>query len=226
MTFTTRFAATMCMGLAGALAYAPDALALDSYWHGVRSSDWNDGKAGEASNWYELAPPNGNPTEVPDGTAFFAPGALRKTAVVRVKKSIKKVDFTAGNDKYTIYVQNPGGLTVKGQGVANASGQEQGFEVDGKKTFLTLMNNAVTGIGGPANRITIINTASGETRFRGTASASNSKITNETDGKVRFYDKASAGSAELINEQQNSEIHFKGKSTSVAAEIRNLKGYG
>ena len=39
------------MGLALGLGFAPAAHALDAYWHGVRSSDWNDGKAGELSNW-------------------------------------------------------------------------------------------------------------------------------------------------------------------------------
>ena len=176
------------------------------------------------SNWYEMAPPNGNPLDVPDGTAFFAPGAMNETVVVRIDTAIDKVDFTAGNDQYVIYILGPGTLAIRGAGIANASGLEQRFTVDGAAARLYFLNSSVAGIGAPANRIAITNKNGGETHFRGTSNASNAKITNERNSRLYFYNDSSAGSAELINEQSGSQIHFRDQATGDTAQINNESG--
>jgi hypothetical protein len=224
MTFGTRFTRTIFVGLALGLASASAAQALDGYWHGILSNDWNDGLAGDASNWFDMAPPNGDAVDVPDGTAIFAPGAQTMDVVVNKLTQIKKVEFTAGNDAYTIFVTSKGGLTISGAGVSNVSAVAQTFSVDGKSSLLTFRNDAEAGIpGAGALPVTIVNKDRGETRFKGKSSASDAEITNE-GGKLRFDDKSSAGSAKLTNNHSKSEIHFLDKATGGSATIQNVKG--
>jgi|GEM_PF-2988606 len=224
MTLKSHFAPAIFTAFAFTLAAVPAANALDAYWHGVRSTDWNDGKAGEDSNWYEMAPPNGNPLNVPDGTAFFAPGAQNLIVTVDTATTIRKVDFTAGNDQYVIVVNAPGSLAIRGAGVANASALVQKFTVDGAAARLQFRNAAVAGIAGSANRIRITNDDGGQTKFRDTSEAANADIVNQQNGKVWFLNDSSAGTADILNKFRGSEIHFEGDATSDNATIVNRRG--
>src|SRR5687767_6804042 len=76
-----------------AIALATQAHALDAFWHGARSTYWNDGIDPQTnkSNWYAQAPPNGNPQDVPDVTAFFPAGALNTLVKVYDDSSVTTI---------------------------------------------------------------------------------------------------------------------------------------
>jgi hypothetical protein len=223
MTTTIRTALTFCGTLLLVAALHAEALALDGYWHGVRSTAWGDGVSGGTSNWYDMAPAAGNPVGVPDDRAIFAPGAQRLTVEVKKKQSIKSIEYAAGNDTYQIMVLDQ--LSVTGLGITNSSSLVQAITAKGKQGRLFFRNTAVAGLLGIGTQpIYIYNDDSAETRFYGQSNASNTKVINRKGGLLAFYDRSSAGDAELINSRPKSEIHFLGKSTGSIAKIDNIKG--
>ena len=71
------------IGLALACGAVAPAFAADTFWYGVRSSNWGHGidPNSQTRNWYSAAPPNGDPRDPPVlNNAVFAPGAVRFVA--------------------------------------------------------------------------------------------------------------------------------------------------
>jgi hypothetical protein len=223
-----RSALTTGIALAVVLAVAPKAYALDGYWHGERSSSWSDGSDGTKSNWYTEAPPNGDPVNVPDGTAIFAPGALRSVASVSGKQTVVNIWFSpGGTDQYTFNipgVNGPDTLTINGGEVSNESAVDQLFFI-GNQGRLILLGGVLGGIDpDPQNTILVYNSIGGRTVFRNDSFAIATHIVNNKGGIAIFQDKSIASGCRFTNNGKGATIIFEDKSKSFNVMLNNITG--
>jgi len=207
------------------LMNVPQSSALDAFWHGVRSSDWDHGidPVTQQSNWYSQAPPNGVATGVPDGEAVFAAGALRMAVEIKFKNEIGAMRFPANTPKYIISIFPDVQFTVTGAGVVNNSTvvpqirnsgrmimtRQAKFVGNSARAALVKNQSSLrfTGSSGGGNAEVSNESGTAQTVFFGTSSADSMLITNRaTLGRTTtaFADRSTGGSAELINENSGS----------------------
>lgn len=194
-------------------ASVPEAHALDGFWHGVRSKFWHHGTNGEVSNWYDMAPQSGSPLKVPDGTAIFAPGALRNRAEVEGSRTIRSVVFSQGNDAYKVVVRPLSTLTIRGPGATNASGVEQTFRVSGTGAELLFTKKSIAcSTPGPSNLF--FRVANGGKLFF-TKNASVDKKCHfvlKSSSLLKFSDTATGGRANILLRSPTAVVKFKNNS--------------
>lgn len=205
-----------------AIGITAQAYALDAFWHGVRSTDWNHGihPPTQTSNWYSLAPPNGLPRQVPDGTATFANGAVRMRLKISDDTVIATMRFPANTATYTFGIDTDKQLLINGSGLINNSTVSPFFFVDGSMTFVQAAK--MTGTAGPSAKISTIN--DGTLSFRNTSRGGNAIVKNILGGKTVFFDRSSADQMVITNLGSNGGAQttsFFGRSNGGEAKFRN-----
>ena len=218
----------MRLGISAMLAYGlafgiiSQAYALDAFWHGVRSDDWNDGihPPTQQSNWYSQAPPNGLPRQVPDGTAIFANGAVRMRLKISSDTVIATMRFPANTARYTFGIDTDKQLLINGGGLINNSTVSPFFFVDGSMTFVQAAK--MTGAAGRSAKISTIN--DGTLSFRNTSRGGNAIVANTLGGQTVFFDRTSADRMVINNfalKGGASTTTFLGRSNGGEAQFEN-----
>jgi hypothetical protein len=116
-------AALACAVWVAILGFASSAFALDAYWGGKRSSNWNEGRAPgtQVSNWYR-DPTHQLPVRVPDRTAIFAGTAGRDVSpVISDNAEIGRILVEPNALPFSVGVERTGGLVINGAGIVNQS---------------------------------------------------------------------------------------------------------
>jgi len=189
----------------------------DAFWHGVISSSWDQGIIGVgdvASNWYSLAPPNGDPLEVPTGTARFFPGAITTTVNVPSPIGIKSIVFGDGVELYQFLVDAP--MLIDGDGLSNvATGPKHLFSVRSGGRIDFAGNSQLTG-----SPISIDNEVSQGIWFRENSKGGSTEIFNLPGGSTGFFDRSEAENMLIVN-RRRSTTSFRGRSNPGRAEFRN-----
>jgi hypothetical protein len=208
-----------CAMLAFVLALGiTQASALDAFWHGVRSNDWNHGihPPSQTSNWYSEKPPNGLPRGVPNGTATFAAGAMSGNIFVENDTEIKFMKFPANTPLYFFSIQTNKTLLVTG-GLLNSSATQQWITIHGTMTFA-----------GPAKvtgKAKFFVERDGQLNFRDASRGGSASVQNAA-GQVVFSDRASADRMVITNIKSGivALTSFTDRSTGGKARIANLQG--
>ena len=219
-------AALACVTGIAILGFASTACALDAYWRGTRSDNWNDGRdpSTQLSNWYRDTAGQ-MPVPVPDRTAIFAGSAGRSPQVVD-SVEIERIRLDPDAAAVEIGVAELGNLIITGAGIVNQSAVTPLFHVLGVMEFRGSAQLKSAGAKSAAFRVTrgapfgalLIfrddskgGDASAEilhghahVQFVDGASAQNMVIAN-LFGNVDFFDRSTGGNAELVN-------HLNGRS--------------
>lgn len=213
MALMTRVTLAIVAACTLATMSVPDAHALDGFWHGVRSKFWHHGTNGEVSNWYDMAPQSGSPLKVPDGTAIFAPGALRNRAEVEGSRTIRSVVFSQGNDPYNVVVRPSSMLKIKGPGATNASGVEQTFRVRGTGAKLLFTRKSVACKTPGPLELKFRVTNGGKTFFKNKSSINTGcYFFLKSDSLLQFLDGATAGNANILLRSPSAIVKFNNNS--------------
>jgi len=191
-----------------------------TYWHGVRSDDWNDGISGSVSNWYSAPPPNGGPLNVPKINAMFAKGALRLNIVIRNRTGIGKMQFEPEAPVYTFRIARNRTMTIDGAGIVNKSNSTPKFTVLKGATLLLNGTAALRPLAGGASasieavdlgagfklgseakggNAIVLNRNNAYTHFLDRSTAERMTITSRSGGETAFFDRSSPERAHLIN---------------------------
>jgi hypothetical protein len=207
-------------GLAIVLAFAAlnAARAEDSYWHGVRSGNWNHGVAGGVSNWYSLPPPSGVAEEVPNGTAIFAAGALRLEVSIAKRTSIDSIRFVTQAPQYSFRVAPGGALILQGDGLANHSDFSPRFVV--ADSFLRLNYAAKLVSHGPAKSAQINTHGTGVLQFTDQSRGGDAVVTNNSGGTTRFNEDSRSDRMTIINRSSPGQPTMTEFSGTIAVEDR------
>lgn len=220
MSITTSRLRVLTISAAVLLGLCADAVALNGFWHGVRSDNWHDGIQNGVSNWYSLAPAEGVPREVPDGTASFFPGAVRTTVTIDQPTSIRTMHFGPNVEAYDIKVDAD--TTVSGfTGIRNDAASTPKFIIGSgnQAPDLIFQRSARLVANGSGRAADIVNRRGGSVVFRNTSRGGTAQVTNAGTGELVFQDNASAQSMLIINDRRGRTL-FKGRSTPANAEIR------
>jgi hypothetical protein len=103
MTIAARILCALCILPLGP---ARGVRAGEAYWQGVRSGNWSHviDPGTQLSNWYSKAPPKGDPLNVPQETAIFAPGALKTNLRIARDTAIGSIRLEPDAPQYTFRV--------------------------------------------------------------------------------------------------------------------------
>jgi hypothetical protein len=203
---------------------APAGAGQAFFWHGVRSAVWNDGIQGGASNWYNKAPPNGDPVADPFGrnTARFAPNALRKSVTFSDFVTIRTMLFYPNVEQYRFTLKGQD-LNISGGGIVNNAAATPIFVVNLGAELK--FSGAARIVANGAGRGALIQTRdSTRVKFVGTSDGGNADIDNTESGITVFGNKSSAASMFITNNGEKAKIFFFDQSTAGRAALINNRG--
>lgn len=193
-----------------------EAAALDGFWHGVRSANWSHSVQDGVSNWYSEPPAAGQPLAVPDGTAAFAPGALRTGVNITEFTRIERLRFLRNVESYRFRLR--ANLFVSGAGLQNNAITTPAFVVEPGANLFFEQKAGLVNRGNAASAANITNR--GGVIFVGESRGGDAAVTNETDGVLGFNDDATAQRMAVVNERR-STTQFSDRSTPGRATILN-----
>ena len=199
---------------------AVPAFAVDSaFWHGVLGSAWNDGKKGNASNWYSQAPPNGTPRDVPIKVANFAPGALTQHVFFVGPTTIGTMRFFANVENYEFNL-NGSSFDLTGLGIDNDSTTTPKFMV-GRRSQLRFTGAARIFGKGAGDKAQIDIRRHGQTIFQDGSRGGNALVTLDLGGRLTFRDTSSAERmfVSILSHSGVSSIRFFGRSDPSRAQF-------